>query len=95
MQLCTTAGENPFQNGLCKRVHAITDMMLLKQGGQSCGQHDGVHGFPETVKSFINFVILSKISCDKVQKKPSYCFALDCVNVSPGFVEVSKITSTN
>ena len=30
MQLCTTAGENPFQNGLCERAHAITDMMLLK-----------------------------------------------------------------
>ena len=30
VQLCTTAGESPFQNGLCKRVHAITDVMLLK-----------------------------------------------------------------
>ena len=30
VQLCTTAGESPFQNGLCGRVHAITDMMLLK-----------------------------------------------------------------
>ena len=30
VQLCTTAGESPFQNGLCERVHAITDMMLLK-----------------------------------------------------------------
>ena len=29
-QLCTTAGESPFQNGLCERVHAITDMMLTK-----------------------------------------------------------------
>ena len=95
MQLCTTAGENPFQNGLCERMHAITDMMLLKQGGQSRGQHYGVHGFPETVKSFINFVILCKISCDKVQKKPSYFSAQDCVNVSPGFAVVSKITSTN
>ena len=28
-----------------------------------------VHGFPEPVKSFITFVILSKISCGKVQKK--------------------------
>ena len=30
IQLCTTAGESPFQNGLCERVHAITDMMLTK-----------------------------------------------------------------
>ena len=30
IQLCTTAGESPFQNGLCERVHAITDMMLVK-----------------------------------------------------------------
>ena len=28
IQLCTTAGESPFQNGLCERVQAITDMML-------------------------------------------------------------------
>ena len=26
----TTAGMNPYQNGLCKRVHAVTDMMLTK-----------------------------------------------------------------
>ena len=38
-------------------------------GGQSCGQHDWVHGFPEPVKSFITFIILSQISCRKVQKK--------------------------
>ena len=30
VQLCTTADESPFQNGLCERVHAITDMMLVK-----------------------------------------------------------------
>ena len=30
VQLCTTSGESPFQNGLCERVHAITDMMLAK-----------------------------------------------------------------
>ncbi|MCG7877703.1 MAG: transposase [Candidatus Thiodiazotropha endolucinida] len=30
VQLCTTSGESPFQNGLCERVHAITDMMLVK-----------------------------------------------------------------
>ena len=28
--VCTSAGESPFQNGLCERVHAITDTMLLK-----------------------------------------------------------------
>ena len=37
------------------------------QGGQSRGQHDWVYGFPEPVKSFITFVILSQISCGKVQ----------------------------
>ena len=30
IQLCTTAAESPFQNGLCERVHAITDIMLTK-----------------------------------------------------------------
>ena len=30
IQLCTTAGESPFSNGLCERVHAITDMTLVK-----------------------------------------------------------------
>ena len=30
VQLCTTSGESPFKNGLCERVHAITDMMLVK-----------------------------------------------------------------
>ena len=30
VQVCTTAGESPFQNGLCERVHAVTDSMLLK-----------------------------------------------------------------
>lgn len=30
IRVCTTAGMSPFQNGLCERVHAITDMMLLK-----------------------------------------------------------------
>ena len=29
-RLCTTAAQSPFQNGLCERVHAVTDMMLLK-----------------------------------------------------------------
>ena len=40
------------------------------QGGQSHGQHDWVHGFPEPVKSFITFLILSQILCGKVQKNP-------------------------
>ena len=43
--------------------------MWQKQGGQSRGQHDGVHGFPKPVKSSITFLILSQISCGKVQKK--------------------------
>ena len=41
------------------------------QGGQSRGQHDWVHGFPETVKSFITFVILCQILCGKVIKSPN------------------------
>ena len=30
VHVCTTAGESPFQNRLCERVHAVTDMMLVK-----------------------------------------------------------------
>ena len=30
VRLITTAAESPFQNGLCERMHAVTDMMLLK-----------------------------------------------------------------
>lgn len=30
VQIITTAADSPFQNGLCERVHAVTDMMLLK-----------------------------------------------------------------
>ena len=30
VELCTTAAESPFQNGLCERIHAVTDSMLLK-----------------------------------------------------------------
>ena len=40
---------------------------VYMQDGQSRGQHDWVHGFPQPLKSFITFVILSQISCDKVQ----------------------------
>ena len=43
---------------------------MYTQGGQSRGQHDWVHGFPEPVKSFITIVILSQISCGKVHKPP-------------------------
>ena len=59
------------------------------QSGQSSGQHDEVHGFPEPVNSFITFVIPSQIPCGKV-KTPSYFSAQDCVKVSPGFVVVFK-----
>ena len=51
--------EGPFNTGF-----------TVRQGGQSHGQHDWVHGFPEPVKSFTTFVILSQISCGKVQKHP-------------------------
>lgn len=30
VRVITTAAESPFQNGLCERVHSVTDMMLLK-----------------------------------------------------------------
>ena len=30
VKVITTAAESPFQNGLCQRVHSVTDMMLLK-----------------------------------------------------------------
>ncbi|CAC5417516.1 unnamed protein product [Mytilus coruscus] len=30
VKVYTTAGESPFQNGLCEGVHAITDTMLMK-----------------------------------------------------------------
>ena len=30
VQISTTAANSPFQNGLCKRIHAVTDNMLLK-----------------------------------------------------------------
>ena len=34
IRLCTTAAESPFQNGLCERVHAVTDRMLVKLQAQ-------------------------------------------------------------
>ena len=36
IQLCITTGESPFQNGLCERVLAITDMMLVKLEAEYC-----------------------------------------------------------
>ena len=30
INVCTTAAESPFQNGLCERNHAVIDMMLIK-----------------------------------------------------------------
>ena len=59
-------------------------------------EHGWVHGFPESVKSFIIFVIIhvSQILCGKVQNL-SYFFAQNCVKVSPEFAVVSKITSNN
>jgi len=37
VKVCTTAGESPFQNGLCERVHAVTDMMLMKLEAENPG----------------------------------------------------------
>ena len=50
-------------------THHIPD--LIFQGGQSRGQHDRVQGFPQPVKSSITFIILSQISCSKVQPPPT------------------------
>ena len=30
VKICTTAAESPWQNGLCERVHSVTDSMLVK-----------------------------------------------------------------
>ena len=30
VEICTTAAESPFQNGLCERNHSVVDTMLLK-----------------------------------------------------------------
>ena len=53
---------------LCRPQQEILALHVI-QGSQSHGQHDGVRRFPEPVKLFINFIILSQISCGKVQKK--------------------------
>ena len=49
-------------------IHHLSFRDVTYQGGHPRGQHDGVHGFPEPVKLFITFEILSQISCGKVRK---------------------------
>ena len=34
VEVCTTAAQSPFQNGLCERNHAVTDSMLVKMEEQ-------------------------------------------------------------
>ena len=48
--------------------YATCKINVKNQGGQSRGQHDWVHRFPELVILFITFEILSQILCSKVQK---------------------------
>ena len=55
-----------FLNGHFTQVLLYILRSLQYQGGQSHGQHDWVHRFPEPVKPFIAFVILSQISWDEV-----------------------------
>ena len=74
--------------------HAVAQKCSIFQGGQSRGQHDWVHGFPEPVKSFTTSVILSQNSCGKVQNPP-HNFLHKTVSVSPGFAVVSQVTSNN
>ena len=78
-----------------ENFYPCLSLIRAKVAGQSRGQPDWVHGFPELVKSFKTFIILSQILSFKVQKKPSYFSAQHCVKVSPPFAEVFKITSTN
>ena len=42
VQLSTTAANSPFQNGLCERIHAVTDTMLLKLREQCPKTHIAV-----------------------------------------------------
>ena len=53
---------------------------LQKEGGQSRGQHDWVHGFPEPVKSVITFVI-------EVQPHPPIYFSV-CSRLCQSFSSV-------
>ena len=55
----------------------------------------GFTDFPEPVKSFIIFVILSQISGGKVQKLPHIFIHKNVLKVFPWFAVVSKITSNN
>ena len=48
VRVCTTAGMSPFQNGLCERVHAVTDMMLMKL------EAENKHIEPETLLAWAN-----------------------------------------
>ena len=41
----------------------------LIQGCQSRGQHDWVHGYPESVKSLITFVILKVSKGSKIRNR--------------------------
>ena len=63
------------------------------QGVHSRGQHDWVYGFPEQVKLFITFVILSHISSGK-EKTTSYFSTQDCVKVSPGLLYFPRLPQT-
>ena len=71
------------------------------QGGQSRDLPLWVHGLYEQVighhrlgRSFITFVILSQISCGKVQKTHIFFCIILCEN-SPGFAAFFQITSNN
>ena len=77
-QLCLV-----FNHCNCRQYFFVSICVSTLRGGQSRGQHDWVHGCPEPVKSFLTFVILSQISCSKVQNKPSYFSAQVCVKVFP------------
>ena len=60
----TTKHRRPRNAPLRNSHRSLTATCDQEQGGQSRGQHDWVHEFPEPVKSFIAFVTLSQISCD-------------------------------
>ena len=70
---------------VCYKTHSANTFKYVSQGGQPRGQHDWVHRFPEAVKSLITFVILSQISCGKVQKKPPHIF---CTRLCQSFSSI-------
>ena len=82
MRYCTLSCSE--MNWLCQS-HQILVFRHI-QGGQSRGQHDLVHVFPEPVKSFITYVILSQISCGKVQPPPLIFF---CTRLCQSFSSIS------